>query len=73
MVITTSGRCRRIAAAMSRRSGTPYSTSPSAWPRKSTSDTPTTAALRRSSSWRSGPTTSGAMPSMPASPAVANT
>ena len=44
MVMTTSGRWRRRAAARSRRSGTPYSTSPSGKSRKSTSLTPTRAA-----------------------------
>ena len=41
---TTSGRCRRIAAAMSRRSSRPSTMRPSGWPRNSISDTPTIAA-----------------------------
>src|SRR5439155_25662959 len=44
---------------------------PSAWPvRNSTVSTPTTCALRRSSSARSGPVSAGGRPSMPASPRV---
>ena len=56
IVMITSGWSLRNAAARSRRSGIPYSTSPSGWSRNSTVVTPTTAALRFSSSTRSGPT-----------------
>ena len=69
-VITTSGRCRRIAAAMSRRSGRPYSTRPSGWSRNSTLVTPTTAALARSSASRSRAHSAGGSVSIPASPRV---
>ena len=55
---------------MSRRSGSPASIIPSGWSRNSTTPTATAAALATSSATRSGPTTSGAIPSIPASPRV---
>ena len=64
-VTTSSGRCRRIAPAMSRRSSGPATRTPSRWSRNSTSVTPTTAAERRSSSSRSGPASSGRTPGHP--------
>lgn len=70
LVITTSGRCRRTARAMSRRSGSPYSTTPSGCPRNSTVSTPTTRAEAICSASRSGPHSSGLIASIPASPLV---
>ena len=73
MVMTTSGRCRRNAAARSRRSGTPYSTSPSGWSRNidlGHADHGGAAPFLLHPQ-RADP--SGAMPSMPASPSVAST
>jgi hypothetical protein len=67
-VITSSGRCRRIAAASSRRSTTPDSIAPSGWSRNSTVETPTTSAEARCSASRIGAHSSGDMVSIPASP-----
>ena len=69
---TSSGRWRRIAAAMSRRSGIPYSISPSGWARNSTASAPTTAHAARCSASRSGPHSAGGSESIPASPRVAS-
>ena len=71
IVISTSGRCRLMAAAKALRSGRPYSSVPSGNPRNSTSVTPTSAAPARSSASRTGPHSSGGRSSMPASPLVA--
>ncbi len=69
-VTTSSGRVRRIARAMSRRSATPYSMAPSRWSPNSTTSTPTRRALSRSSASRTRPASSGCIVSMPASPRV---
>jgi 5'-phosphate synthase pdxT subunit len=69
-VMTRSGRWRRIAPAISRRRGIPYSIVPSDQSPNSTRSTPTTAALARSSSARAGAASIGSMPSIPASPRV---
>jgi hypothetical protein len=70
---TTSGRWRRMAAAMSRRRSNPSTTRPSGWPRNSISDTPTIAPLARSSASRTGRAADGGIESIPASPAVTST
>ena len=69
-VMTISGRCRRTDAVITSRRATPYSSTPSGWPRNSTASTPTTSADRRCSSSRTWRHSSGSMPSMPASPLV---
>ena len=53
-VTTSSGRCRLIAAARSRRNGSPYSMTPSAWSRNSSDPTPTASQAARCSATRSG-------------------
>ncbi len=70
LVITISGWCRRTTAQIARRSGTPYSSTPSGRPRKSTTSTPTISAEATCSDSRTRRASAGASPSMPASPLV---
>src|SRR5262245_16811504 len=70
--MTSSGRWRRMAAARSRLSASPYSMVPSGWSRNSTSVTPTTAALSRCSLVRTRALSAGSIESMPASPLLAS-
>ena len=69
-MITISGRCLRTAAQIARRSPTPYSSTPSGSPRKSTASTPTILADSTCSASRTRARLVGSRPSMPASPLV---
>ena len=70
-VITTSGRCRRIAQRkVAAQAATRTRSTPSRWSRNSTASTPTIAALARSSASRIRAHSTGSRSSMPASPRV---
>ena len=69
-MITMSGRWRRTAAQIARRSGTPYSSTPSGKPRNSTVSTPTSAAEATCSASRTRLDSTGGSASIPASPLV---